>query len=627
MATKAEIIDGRIALWTDYDGGRGAMRAKSIPGHRPVWDKTVTPNKFRYWSFPLAMQTAVALRKEFGDALQLGPALTEWGWSERRRTEALEKMRAGTDVDLPRVREKAPALWAALENRPFQITGAAMIVNARRFILGDEMRLGKTYQALAAMVESGAQRILIACPRTATRSVWMRKINELCPNYMPFVAQGARAERLRVIKTFNETPHGRKVLIINKEMIREVRRWSCEDGPYPDSASWCEKHQRMECRVRPGKKNGCNGPHEHQTRYHPEYEDLFTKTWDMIILDECHHALASEKNVQSDGITQIRLGAVHLPVAKDGFKLGLSGTPFRAKLTKSWGVLNWMDPQVFSSFWRYAEELFYVKSDGWGGSKVIGRLRSEEQLQDTLRPYYLARTKADVAPWALPIEHVEVLLPMEGKQQEAYDSMKEDARAVLDSGKLDATGVLAELMRLKQFACSYGGMTAAGFRPILPSNKFDWVMQFLEEMWDVPSRKVVIASQFTKLVNLYADEIRKAGMPCLTLSGESSDKQREHAQDEFLNGSTRIIVINLFAGGEAIDLSSADDLILIDEPWTDDARQQVEKRIDNLAKRQQIYVHYIRSEGTIDQDIAEMDDEQRRALMAAKPGVLKEMLA
>jgi SNF2 family DNA or RNA helicase len=584
------------------------------------------------------MSTAVALRKEFGADLRLGPKLTEWGWSERRRVEELEKLRAGQDADLPRVRERAPTLWAALQGRPFQITGAAFAVKAKHFILGDEMRLGKTYQALAAMVESGAGRVLIACPRTATRSVWMRKINELCPKYMPFVAQGSRTQRLQVIKAFNETPYPQKVLIINKEMIREVRRWSCEPKDYkgdgkhhPDwaaaTSSWCDDHKRWENRVRPGKKNGCGRSHDHSTRYHPEYKDLFVKTWDMIILDECHHALASEKNVQSDGITQIRLGAVHLPLAKEGFKLGLSGTPFRSKLTKSWGVLNWCRPDVFSSFWRYVEELFYVSSNGWGGARVIGELRSEEALQDVLRPYYLARTKSDVAPWLPPVEYVEVLLPMEGKQAQAYSDMKEDARAHLDEGNLDATGVLAELMRLKQFACSYGRLVGRDFMPALPSNKFDWVLQFLEEMWDVPERKVVIASQFTKLVKLYAEELRKAGYPCITLTGESTDKQREHAQDEFLVGKTRVIIINLFAGGEAIDLSSADDIVFIDEPWTDDARQQAENRVQNLAKKQQVTVHYIRSESSIDQDIADMDDQQRAQLKAAKPTIVKGLMS
>jgi SNF2 family DNA or RNA helicase len=629
MEVKAEIVEGRIALWVPWDGGRGKDRAKSIPGARPQWDKTVTPNRFLYWHYPLAMSTAVAMRKEFGASLVLGPKLTAWGWEERRNTEELEKLRAGSDADLPGVRERAPALWSALENRPFQITGAAFITKGKRVCLGDEPRLGKTYQALAAMVEADAALVLIACPRTATRTVWMRKINELAPHYMPFVAQGPREQREQVMQAFLATPYRYKVLIINKEMVRVVRWYRCKKPPnHPGSQVWQRPgSEHWESRTAPGRKGGCQDQHDHTNIYVPEYSFLYDVVWDAVILDECHHLLASEKNIQSKDITQGRMGAVKLRVKDDGLKIGLSGTPFRSKLTKSWGVLNWMRPDVFSSFWRYAETLFEVTSSGYGGAKVIGRLRSEEVLQDTLRPYYLVRTKAEVAPWLPRVEHIDVMLPMEDKQNEAYTSILKDACAYLEDGsRINANGILAELTRLRQFACAWGRLSGGDFYPALPSNKIDWILQYIEEMWEIPERKVVIASGFTKLVHAIADALRGEKYPALLLTGGTNDAGREHAQDEFLNGKARIIVINTFAGGEAIDLSSADDLILVDEPWNTDAREQVMNRIQNLAKKNQVTIHHLRSEGTIDETIADMNDDQLAKLLSANPQVVKEVL-
>jgi SNF2 family DNA or RNA helicase len=146
-------------------------------------------------------------------------------------------------------------------------------------------------------------------------------------------------------------------------------------------------------------------------------------------------------------------------------------------------------------------------------------------------------------------------------------------------------------------------------------------------MWEIPGRKVVIASGFTKLANLFAGAIMAARYPTITLTGETSSKMRDVAQDTFLRDpSIRVIVINLYAGGEAIDLSSADDLILVDEPWTDAPRQQVENRIQSLAKQQQVTVHYLRSENSIDQQMADMNEEQRKAILAAKPEALREFL-
>ena len=176
MTVRIEIVDGRIAASIPWMGGRGRDLARGIAGHRPVSDKTVDPPKFRYWTYPLAMSTCRVFRETFGRDLTIGPRLAEWAWDQRRNEEALEALRAGDGADLPRVRAEAPALWAALQDRPFQIAGAAFVTKGMRVCLGDEPRPGKTYQALASIVESNARTILMACPRTATRSVWMRKI-------------------------------------------------------------------------------------------------------------------------------------------------------------------------------------------------------------------------------------------------------------------------------------------------------------------------------------------------------------------------------------------------------------------------------------------------------------------
>ena len=88
----------------------------------------------------------------------------------------------------------------------------------------------------------------------------------------------------------------------------------------------------------------------------------------------------------------------------------------------------------------------------------------------------------------------------------------------------------------------------------------------------------------------------------------------------------RVCIINMFAGGEAIDLSSADEIIITDEPWSAHIIEQTENRIQNLAKRNQLTVYRLRAAGTIEQDIAEMTSEQLQALLAGKPEALEELI-
>jgi SNF2 family DNA or RNA helicase len=617
----------KIVLWHEVIAAKipfsyGRDSAKLVPGARPVWDRTVEPNRFKCWTYPLTLATCRAFRDQFGDDLVIGDTLAKWAWEQRGTEDEMELLRAGVDSDMPYVREEAPILWKALQDRPFQITGANFVTKGRRVCLGDEPRLGKTYQALAALVEYGAERTLIACPKVATRTVWARKIYELLGE-VAFVAQGTRAERERAFSRFNKAT-GPRFVIINSEMIRVGRMYACPDG--------------KEYRVRPGKTKGCQEDHKHKTKYYPEYPELFAEPWDAIVLDESHNVLASSKHQISDGITQIRLGAVRLPLADDGMKIAMSGTWWRERLDRAWGTLNWLDPKQFGSYWRFAEMYFGVTTDFWGGNTVGKVPLNQKAFTDAIRPYYLRRTKLEVAPDLKPIEYagtpppgnpsgsVGVYIDMEARQARAYSEVEDLGLVHLADGKIMlVNGNLAELTRMKQFAVTHGVLDDEDkFRPSLPSNKLDWIMEFLAER-EESNGKVVIASQFTKVINLFAAAIRKAGWQVVTITGETSASKRDYAQDVFMTGSPRVALINVFAGGEAIDLSAADEMIFIDEPWTDDKITQAENRIQNLAKIQQLTVYRLRSAGTIDEIIAAMTEEQRENLLAGKVAVLPQL--
>jgi hypothetical protein len=596
----AEMVGDRIVVQASK-AEFGPSRAKAIPGRRFDWD-TMTN------TYPLTWATCVALRQELGVALRLGDQLTKWAWDQRRKQEELESYRSGANADLPRVKEQAPALWKALHNRPFQLAGTSFMVQCKAACLGDEPRLGKTYQALAAVIESGAETILIACPKTAVRSVWAAKIRELTGEEA-YVAQEERAHREMWLDKFISRATGRKWLVINKEMIRVKRRFYCPNG--------------TEWRIKPGRKNGCQTEHKHVTKHIPEFPQVHAVTYDAVLLDECHHVLATTKNTMSDGISQIRAGAMRLNTSDGGLRLALSGTPFRSDLLNSWGVLNWLAPKEYNSFWRYADEHWGVRQNGWGGARTINpKLKNPAAFDAQLRRRYLARTKAEVAPQLPPVDYVDVLLDMSPKQAKAYDEIVEDGLAKLDDANLLANGVLAELTRMRQFASAYGKLSGRDFIPSQPSNKLDWLLQFLEER-KATGIKVVVATGFTKLAGMFANAIIDAGYQTVLLTGETTGRRRDQVQDQFQNGSAEVIIINMFAGGEAIDLSAADELVFLDEPWTDDTRQQAENRIVNLGKDHQLTVYRLRSEGTIEEDIADMDEEQRRQLMAAKPKVIE----
>lgn len=619
--------DGDRVLVRFQYNARLVTAVKRVPGAR--WrpdDKT--------WTAPLTLDTCRVLRRVFGRELEVLPALSRWARDEMQRELLLENLRIGADgstAQLKRTAELAPQLAMAIDARRYQAVGARWLATAETALLGDQPGLGKTLQTLAALVESGARNILVLCPKTAIRTVWVEETNRWAPTIMPFAAQGSRAERKQVMTVFREMPYDRpKMLIGNTEMMRAKRWWVCPDGKERDKP--------------PNRKSGCQADHPHKVRIEYVWPYLFEQKWDAIVLDESHNSLATTRNTMSKDISQVRLGAMHLRkrLVPGGLAIALSGTPARSKLPRFWGTLNWLRPDVFTSFWNFAKTHFDVEQGNGGyGTEVSADPVDPEAFSAALRPYYLARTKADVAPDLPPITYAGtppldnpegangIWLDMEGQQAEAYQQMKRMATVKLDGGTITANGVLAEITRARQFASAYQSNLDGGdeLRPVLPSNKLDWVLEFLREREGFDG-KVVIASAFTKLVKMFALELEAAGYPVMTLTGETSDKGRQELVRRFADpeDKARVAIINTYAGGEAITLDAADDMIFLDLPWTSDQAEQVESRIHRVSRVHQVTVYRLLSRGTIDEWLASTTDEQRQRMLSAKPQEIREVL-
>lgn len=639
----------RIIAKIPFAGGRGPKQAKEVPGARAKWDKKVTPNKFLGWTYPLTLDTCYAFRRVFGVDLIVSDELAAWAHSEIARQRDLEDFREGElerakEFDL--LPEEAPQLYLAMKARPYQLTGVAFMITGGQTILGDEPGLGKTVQGLAAIIESDSRTILVACPKSATYSVWQRETERWTETIATYVAQGTHAERESVMEYFTADvmadriqgwPHPRRMLIVNTEMMRAKREEVCPEGLDPE---YCNS-RTPEAR----------GDHRHHYNSYPDWPFLHKMEWDAIILDESHNSLASTANIQSKRITQVRFGAMQLRkrLRDGGLAVAMSGTPFRSKLEKSWGTLNWLRPDMFGSFWRFAEQHFGVMSNGWG--KVVGRNKVEggemvvepidqEAFDKAIRPYYLARKKSEVAADLPPIIYAGtppsddhdgpnyVRLEMDAKQKKLYHQMQQEASADIEGGRILANGVLAEITRLRQFA------TACGRRgddrkvlPELPSNKIEWIIDFMREREDTDA-KVVIASSFTEVVELVASILRKEKWEVLTLTGATIGKSRALLQKRFQDPDDplRVVVLNSKAGGEAITLDRADEMVVIDTPWTSDEFKQLRDRIHRVSRIHQVTIYRLISNGTIEEWMASLTDEQRRIMESANPKKLSEML-
>jgi SNF2 family DNA or RNA helicase len=229
---------------------------------------------------------------------------------------------------------------------------------------------------------------------------------------------------------------------------------------------------------------------------------------------------------------------------------------------------------------------------------------------------------------------------MDDKQAKAYEEIQRKAQAELEGGILMTTGVLAELIRLKQFAGSHGKMVGDHFTPSLPSNKFEWLVEFLDErgidksihpeatgkvtdnaLAELP--KIVVASQFSQLIDCFAEGLAKEGILTHKFTGNTSDKDREYVKNDFQNdpkSPVRVLLLTTTAGGVALTLDAADDLVILDETWNTSDQEQLEDRLHRLSRIHQVTIWNVRSRGTIEEHIARANMEAEFSIKAIMDG-------
>jgi SNF2 family DNA or RNA helicase len=578
------------------------------------WAKSVNR-----WTFPVDLDKCKELREHFPD-LVIGPKLEQWAWDEMDKRSTLGTISAldpTKPVDLPNVRELAPNIWAAMSERSYQTVASAFGVQAQRWYNGDEPGLGKTIETFGALIE-GAHfgRWLVIAPSTSVVATWGPELERwIKPNFnmrvwMPGVkwlgkgtARSATpAEREAELDDYlaHSEEYDIAVCLVNAEMVRTQRA----DGV--------------------------------TTHDNPQ---LFSIEWDAMIGDEVHKYLL---NIGGKNPTQVGLGFDKLRATETAMVVALSGTPMKGRPRNLWGGFRWLRPATYTSRWGWMEKRLvsiennYTQSGKTFTDKIIPEKMAD--YEEELAAIMIRRTKDSlylVNPgWAPPPKmHEVVWLPMTPKQRKIYNALSNKKEILLGEARLAPKGHLAMDTRLQQLACCAGRMRLdeyeedAAYVPELPSNKLDWLVGTMlpskginpirknsrneDEQLQDGTDKVVVASQYTKFINLWADELRRCGINCHVLTGQTNIGARAKMVEDFQsdNMETRVMLINTQAGGTSITLDAhCHDLVVMSETWVPDDQIQVEDRVHRTSNvKHHVTIWIVRSLDTIEQQVADMN--------------------
>lgn len=614
-AVQVEKVGKRIRVIFAFDR-EDVERIKSVSGRNFV--SRQEGHGSAYWTVPADMTTCRHLRELFGKRLELGPELRSWAAREVETERNLGSLAAAETATLTLLPQRLPKLYEAIHTGPlgrgmtpaeraesvrtqpasYQAADVAFMAQA---ITGcgnfNHMGLGKTLELIAAIFEAGNDDgpNLVLAKRSTLRTVWETELT-LWQDLPVYVATGHRSEREVIIKeACAKAANGEPLwLVVNPEMVSFTHDEMNHARDHCVKATPAHERSGKACRC-PWKKF----PHLH---YSASYPDLFGPVWNTITFDECHaSAIGNTKALKTAGVRSLS--------AK--MKYALTGTPMGGRPLKLFGILQWLRPDVFTSKWTWADRYLVIEENSYG-KQINDKLREgvEDAFHESLIPYVLRRTKDECLKWLPPKQYVNIWAEMTPKQAEQYKEWDALSEIKIDEEQLYGTSILAEYTRLRQFACARMTIRKADGKliPTTDSGKLEHVERILTELGimgeDIGDEQCVIFSQWTEVVEMLSNWLNDHHVANVMLTGKTSDDERQRLQQEFQSGDgPRVLIGNVKAGGVGINLDKASTVIFFDETWNPDDSEQAEDRCHRASRIHQVTIYYIRTKGTIEEDV------------------------
>ena len=316
----------------------------------------------------------------------------------------------------------------------------------------------------------------------------------------------------------------------------------------------------------------------------------------LLILDEAQ----TIKNARAQASRHVRqLQARH--------RLCLSGTPLENHLGELWSLFDFLMPGFLGSRARF-QRLFQRPIE-----RHEDRAR-REMLIRRIRPFFLRRTKQQVAPELPPKTEIIRAVALEGDQRRLYERVRvalhDKVRRALETQGAERSRivVLDALLKLRQICCDPRLLKTAEGPPVSTSAKLSLLMDMLPELV-AEGRRVLVFSQFVGMLELIEVELARRGMEYTRLTGRT--RNRQQVIDSFQAGQVPVFLISLKAGGVGLNLTTADTVIHYDPWWNPAVEDQATDRAYRIGQEQKVFVYKLLAEETIEQRVFELQQSKR----------------
>ncbi len=283
-------------------------------------------------------------------------------------------------------------------------------------------------------------------------------------------------------------------------------------------------------------------------------------------------------------------------------KLVLTGTPIENSLTDLWAQMNFINPGLLGTINFFKAE-FVDPIEKY--QDALLKEEKQEKLQKIISPFFLRRTKEEVAHDLPDLTETIRYCAMHEEQFRIYEEEKSKIRNVI----MDAFGkkksfaeknmlIIKALTKLRQLA---NHTRLIEEKDSNPSGKFDEVSRMFEDL-RAENHKVLIFSSFVKHLNIFAEYFEENMWKYSMLTGKTT--KREKVISEFQSDpENRLFLISLKAGGSGLNLTAADYVFILDPWWNPASEKQAIARAHRIGQHKKVMAYRFITENSIEEKI------------------------
>lgn len=318
--------------------------------------------------------------------------------------------------------------------------------------------------------------------------------------------------------------------------------------------------------------------------------------YDVIVLDEAQNI----KNANS----KTAKGIYTLESLQ---RLSLTGTPIENNVTELWSQFHFLLPNLLGNYKNFQK--IYVKP-----SKNASREYDFSLLRKQTKAFILRRIKQNVAHSLPPKTEQFLYCEMGEAQRKLYSTVLVAQKNIL-LDKIESNTKKNQikicffdaLLRLRQICCDPRLSTLSGETPP-PSAKLELFLDRIEEIV-AEGHRVLVFSQFVKMLKLIQTSLNEKNIPFLQLDG--STKKRHQIIKKFQNeDSYPLFLISLKAGGVGLNLTAADYVIHFDPWWNPAVENQASDRAYRIGQNKHVFVYKLITKNSIEEKIVALQNKK-----------------